>query len=353
MRSVTFFYEKCLLMFYLIFVLVIFLFSSAQCYSQEKISTSELKERFMKEAPLKWDEYLRLFPKIEGTSVEIIRSSLKKDVKEIKNSFTCDYPGMVFKSQSKDYSYHYCANERYSFALNHEKESPLLDECLPLDKQAIPDLKDWTFPAMSKTVKRNSSINFITEIVAQGLLLDHKWLPLLLKCQNFKIDEIEEIFKNNEHLVRLKFSNNVKTLNDEAYLMNVRSGELFLLPDYYWLVKSGACSFWSEKVSYNTEWNNSYEYDQFPAPQLLSRQLTTLYSKNQERIQREIKYDFKPVLQEDPSQFTLSYYGLPEPEFEVRRGRFQMVRFIFMTAGAALVVFVLYQIARKKREKQA
>jgi hypothetical protein len=345
MRNRKYFFTtiKCIVVFFLLINFVIL------GYSQE-VNTS-IKEKFLMEAPVKWKEYLNHFTKLKGSYVEKLRRSSAPDKIEItKSNILCDYPDVLFESENDDFSYHYCSNEKYSFSLSFQDGNTIVDECLLLGKKDIPQRDEWEFPANERNVNRNSSVNFIVEIVAKGLLLSHKWLPTLINCPDFVIDEIEELSRDGELLVRIKFSNNPKILNDEAYLMNVRHGEVFLYPNHFWLIKSGNCFFWSDdNDSYTIQWTNDYDFTKFTAPQLISQNLEGTYINDpSKKIYREITYDFQPLQNVESNRFTLSYYGIPEPDFGERRTN--RVRYILIGLGLLLITIGAYRLIRMRNE---
>jgi hypothetical protein len=66
-----------------------------------------------------------------------------------------------------------------------------------------------------------------------------------------------------------------------------------------------------------------------------------------------MKYSFENLRPTDPKdikRFTLSHYGLPEPDFDNSR-RTDRVRYILIGLGAILIVIALWRMIQKRREK--
>jgi hypothetical protein len=52
----------------------------------------------------------------------------------------------------------------------------------------------------------------------------------------------------------------------------------------------------------------------------------------------------------DSSRFTLSHYGLPEPDFDGSR-RVRPLRYVFIIMGLLLISIALWKMYRKRQEK--
>jgi len=307
----------------------------------------------LNEAKQSWNEYLRSFPNLEGKWVETITYSDDRPTAVYENEFICDYPNVYYNSKPNngDYVIHLESNKKYSFSLRDPKENGpmLIDDCALLG--VIPEKSVWSFPANNRSVNRNSSVNLIAEALAQGLLLSHKWLPVLVECPDFVLESFEESIQDGTREVRIKFSNNPKGVDDAAILMNIRQGEVTLLPDHYWLIKEGTCFFWAEEDPYTVNWKNEYDFTSFAVPVLRKRSLESFYVDGRPKLRRDNVYDYQLFENSSRKNFTLSDYGLPEPDFGERR--VNRVRYTLMIVGSLMIVIALWQMYQKRKENKA
>jgi len=301
------------------------------------------------EAKHKWHEYLRSFPSVEGMQTETFSYFDGRVDVVNKRKFFCDYPNVCVYFESSDGdSGHIESNKKYAFSLDNVQESRLatIEECFLLKN--IPPKNIWTFPANRRDVDRNSSVNLIAEVLVQGLILSHKWLPILVEAPDFILEGFDEDIQDGERVVRIKFTNNPKVLNDEAFLMNIRRGEVTLLPDNYWLIKDGECFFWSDRDdSYTNHWRNEYDFESFAVPVLVSRHVESVSENGQHILRREVIYEYKPFENASHKTFTLSDYGFPEPDFGDQR--ISTLRYFLVTIGGLLVAFALWRMYRNRK----
>ena len=298
------------------------------------------------EAKQKWREYLRCFPNVEGAQSDTFTYLDGKADLVYKRKFICAYPKVYLRSESNGGDLgHIEANEKYQFSL----DDPLKDGTATINDLFllgdIPQLDAWTFPENMRNVNRNSSVNLIAEMVAPGLLLSHKWLPVLTESPDFVLESFKENIQDGERVVNIKFTNKPKVQNYEASLMNVRHGEVMLLPDHYWLIKEGTCFFWSDD-SYTTRWKNEYSFEKFAVPVIQERQLETFFESGLPGLRRHIVYEYLPFDNVSQKKFALSDYSLPEPDFGERRvSPFSYALFVI---GVLMIAYALWRLYRNR-----
>ena len=176
----------------------------------------------------------------------------------------------------------------------------------------------------------------------QGLLLyGNTTLPQLTAAASFRLNKIE----SNDDEVTIDYEYEPEDIL-EREVTPVRSGYITLFKDS-WLIKEARfiLEFSGERFPCTINCNYIYIND-----------IRTLKRKVIETTRNDITFtstlDYNNVQYRSipPSRFTLSHYGLPEPDFgESRPNR---IRCILMTLGGILILLAGWQMYQKRRDKR-
>jgi len=313
--------------------------------------TEECEERFYKEAPSKWDDYLRQLQCIEGSMEMTIRrdsvyatSTSSKIMDTYSAKFLWQYPSGLFEWYSDGtMDVMTVGNETYGFRLEPGGEGEWTLKSLDKVGQFPKVFSRKVFLSeMTKKQPLPESIDLIGRYVFPCLQLNKKLLPDLLEQKEFVVTDAEQMVDDDTQLIRIRFVYNPPRNSPLSRRLNIRSGEIYLMPDHFWLIKKSevVCEF-DETWTSVTE--NQYELKgDIP---LLSRSTTVNYLYGPERkfrTSREENYYYVVHDSVDKAKFFLSHYGIPEPDFgEHHTG---WVRYSLMIVGLLMVGFALWRI---------
>ncbi|MDO5576545.1 MAG: hypothetical protein Q4F84_05655 [Fibrobacter sp.] len=176
------------------------------------------------------------------------------------------------------------------------------------------------------------------------------FLPSMFAAPGFHLKDAVSVEEDGMKLMKISYSyepvipkkNNI-----------VRGGELFLMEEHDWMIKKGwfECEESGSKTRPVVSIQNKYDFlSDSSFPRLLSSKKTVTGGTEDKSTNTSI-YSWQKNEETDKNVFTLSHYGLPEPDFEIRRGRFSALRYGLMAIGFALVLYAGYRICTGKRKK--
>ena len=309
-----------------------------------------------------WEEYGELLAHSEGSQMTAIKwynENGSVSETERKSSETIsDYPLVVSLFINKDGRKVVSGiNNIYTFRLQAESET--LWAVLNIDqKRATCGRFSWSYHDWSQPepASRQTPDFFIIDTFGTSLSVAGPPLPSLIKSPEFTIVDIKEGVNEDIKTTIVSF---VYSPANPSPAVQVRKGTITLLPDSYWLVQSMELFLASpdENSTLSTPVRLEIEckYDSNNSIPLLKKH--TLMSYTNERLvwSSERQYDIK--LNEHAfypsSRFTLTHYGLPEPDFVGKHNRFQVVRYLLMGTGLILVGYAVYRMTQKRRETAA
>ncbi len=312
-------------------------------------------EKLQDDVLVAWSKYL-----CEMTGKELVCVEKTFDGEQLTNSspittsLTSVFPN--FRSESvrnNGVQNSWCVNSKYTFTLSKKSEGEvwIVKKVEPIARPTV--IKNQTFPLLKSIEKSDQNLfSWGLSQMAVGLKMNLPlWLPSYFKSPIFNIDSVEEVFEDNERLVHVKF-----TYEPEEYSPGelMRSGEVYLMPDHYWLIKKAQyISLEPDKVTrVPCELNIDYgelTLDSLPLPKK-SVLILKKYGKGGQDYRMEWTYSWKQNINVADKEFTLSHYGLPEPDFGERRtNRF---RFILIAAGLILISIALWQMYQKRKEQK-
>ena len=320
-------------------------------------------EEIKKAAVESWTRYAKFISRCEAKRTEhSIEYDENGSVTEDETYFSeaiCKYPfyvniggGVGGESVSG-----YGVNKSYTFWIDREKEGePWEDTAFPVENHK--KIYDWRYldswyKADDIQVDRRD-MNILKRLAPQ---LDAAMMPLpvLFADSNFKITEAEEITEGETRKIVLSFE------YDPGFFSGFSSahkGTITLLPDHDWMVDSMELFLVKvpeepdddATVEYEFRVLYRFEYDyQYPMP-VVAKSLKEQYNIATGQMARKqtAEYDIKPIgrFKYTARRFTLSYYGLSEPDFATR----PWLRYLFIAVGACFILAVLRRIRKGRKE---
>jgi hypothetical protein len=296
-----------------------------------------------------WSNYLRQSNTIEiECSTKTINNSHVEysDAAKLVYQQPCSIREIYLSDGSKSVS---GCNEKYSFSLKKNKDADdwVINNLAPnaLSRQQL-----LAFPDFTDSSQIDSTNAFIVPALARGLMVTFvDFLPIIAQKPHFNIDSVEKIVEDDQELIHLTY-----TYKSPDAMRNqlVKGGEVWLMPNSYWLIKK-AKSFGIEpgkKERPVLTIINEYDKNSDNIP-IIKKHTFTLNSAEYNNVVTEMEFSFVPSASKIPfSRFTLSHYGLPEPDFDNSR-RTNYVRYILMGLGGIMIIVALWRMIQKRREK--
>ena len=323
-------------------------------FSFKPLFADDIKFKIQKEITAAWADYLHSLKEIQlqsfrrdtenGVLVEEEPEQITTHVFPCKHSETVNKNGdtLVFVT-----------NSSYTFTLtkNAKTNGWVIQniESLPLPGP----IESLTFPRLKSTQEvPNDVFSVNVSHLAVALKMNFfLWLPSYFGSNDFQVLETEELIENGLKLVRMKFSYEPAEFTPNELL---RSGEVFLLPEHSWVIKRARFfSIEPDKITrvlcdLNIEYGANL--DKYPLPLSSSIKINNP-QHGYNNLKMEWNYQWtKNVPNKEPLRFTLSYYGLPEPDFNGNH-RFRGIRYLLMGVGVIMVAFAVYRMVSKKREQ--
>jgi len=235
-----------------------------------------------------------------------------------------------------------CINKDYFFSLTENNGSYIVDA---VEKIEMP-IKEKDFDALSPPFSKEYGttkeymIRHFALAICSGYKISHRWVFLLFGNPSFSIDSYEDTTNTEgERIVKVSFSCNP---TDDC---NIRGGHIELLPERYWQIQSGKVVFWDGETDYTMDWTINFSNSSEMIPYDLS------FTNKRLDMNCSTNSNIKCVSLNSPienSRFTLSYYGLPEPDFGEKR--VNRLRHIIMITGLGLISLGIWRIYRRKQE---
>ncbi|MDO5577102.1 MAG: hypothetical protein Q4F84_08480 [Fibrobacter sp.] len=325
---------------YMVLVLIFCMINGAAAYESE-VLPDNLYEI--------WQDYCERIRSYSG-SIHIVNSWDTGKEDQIVETKILGLPGFAVQEEKLEGSNTvFGVNNKYYFYLRGNKEKWILENVAlrPKTKSGYFDLFD---PQNTEEFDSYPDV-LLMKGIGSGLDLRGIWLPVLLKRPGCKIMKYERLKYKSVNAVRLHFEYN--DMNTETGITSV-SGEIDLLPDHFWLIKQAKLDQTQKSVKDRWTLYLDMEYDfSGEIPLMVSRnvQCCDYHLPVKKRFSSVKKVSIsKTETAITPNRFTLSHYGLPEPDFEIRRGRFSALRYGLMAIGFALILYAGYRICTGKRK---
>jgi hypothetical protein len=318
----------------------------------------------------KWLEYLHSLGNVEG----IIHYQYKANGKvnyDFTNEFVCSYPLLI--DNRGDYNNYNSAEvfgKDYQFSLTKPKDTKqwIINTILyePADKK----LENWSFPVYLAEPPSyiNDRVGYnIFNTLGVGLFgIDSGAnLPFMISKKEFSIKEFHKTVKNgiDGYILNFEFSipdfpEAVKKRADYSNHLEWKNfslnGKLFLTTDYF-LISEG--EFHLEYLSFTQNANVSILYDietyKTPLPKNYSIKIESNDYQNKKNnkniLENLLSFDLRETNPKNTERFTLSHYGLPEPDFGERRTN--RVRYIIIGIGILMMAISAWRMIQKRRER--
>jgi hypothetical protein len=296
-----------------------------------------------------WRVYLKNIPSYESVCHKRILGQVKEDIRfESVYRFKYGiYPNFSFEQKQEGLLKNITStNKRYSFRLHKENDEDWvvaeLDNNDVFDYNDISNLIDNTKGA--DFVVKNSSL---LGSLAPSLILFRTWLPDVFLSQDFQIEAINNIIDDGDEILEVVYKYEPST---EHGYRNIRSGTLYLFKNHYYLIKKANFDYFDTSFTPRDRANlvNEFSFENHLFPILRKQTIKAPKGIDGAWILtleiNEIIFNTFPQ-----SEFTLSHYALPEPDFGERRTN--RIRYIIIGIGILMMAIGAYRIIQRRRER--
>jgi hypothetical protein len=295
--------QKSLFMF---FFLIGALLSDAVCSRAVAQIDSDLKDRFLREAPQQWEIYLNFAKQLQLT-VNTTRYTLTNGVRSPVQHLRAEYKQAPNAALSMHQilgtdaaSEAECANSAYSFVVKRADENR---------GWVLIDLK--TFDISEAPHKRQEEV---LRDVCNYFTVWNLWLPTLIRDPDFKIKAIRPIRYEGAECVLIDFEY-PKAQKDYPVKGGVliKGGQMVLDPERNWILRDYTVHPGNpNEVSYNRSFNIRDGNWRHPIVIGINTHITIKEDKTTEVFSKsECQVEEQSNMPEN--EFTLSAFGLPEP----------------------------------------
>lgn len=328
---------------FLVLTLAVGLFVSCNFLRGEEETIESVKSK----APIAWARYLEALTNIECAYYS---ESISGDGTETSNttkiSHTPPYHLAITLSDGIETAA-YGNNACYSFRLTSKNGKTWgTDSVEQLSSQNEAPLH---FPKLGErqdgTVLQER-ISWDSSHLAAALKLNFfVWFPSYFNEEGFEILGVENLYEDDLHLVKVRFQYEPKEFDPNIPL---RGGEVVLLPDYLWVVKRAVFETVEPADQSQIPCQTEIDYDLSPGRLALPRAVTV--KVDHYNLTTKWFYTWKEGCRLNKKMFTLSRFGLSEPDFgEARVGRH---RLLLSLLGGLAILLALYQIYKKRRQER-
>lgn len=181
---------------------------------------------------------------------------------------------------------------------------------------------------------------FVVQDLATAIQVGAILLPSLFKLDELSIEQIEEYTRDGEQIVSVRYHFEPDKLPPKVF---ARSGTIDLLPHHHWVIdradyivgtKEGITSRALVSI------HNKYDFASFKVPVLTSKKVDCYNTTPDKtwRYSRSLVYRFQETKDQTPQRFTLSDFGLPEPDFSTEP---KNLRLWLVLGGVLLLLFAI------------
>ncbi|GHT45341.1 hypothetical protein FACS189454_04660 [Planctomycetales bacterium] len=258
------------------------------------------------------------------------------------------YPNLLYKMTKKndavDSSPSYVViNKDYEFVLKEPSEGNY--NVKSVDKMhKIPEAGNINFPVLWDSPSPSVEILIARNLVRGLCLSPTDWFPTLFEQPEFQLISAKEVVEGTERLVCVNYQYDPPQRKNQL----ARSGEVYLLPDHYWLIKKASVKLSEFNGKHlNTQITCEYDFESDTLPRLMSHKILTV--EYDQIVQRNFT-NYETVTTVRPEDFTLSHYDIPEPDFDGSQ-RIRPIRYILIGLGGLLIVLAFWMMYRKHQKK--
>ena len=307
--------------------------------------TSKLtKENILEAVKDSWDLYLK---KTVTAPIEVSYNHITIDgsgMSSIDICFLGEYPNFVTESTTKNGKTDIIGgNTKYRFTLFKDIDNKYtLSSITPITELLQ---ESCHYPDLTTQNIIMTDYYFANSLVKSLMVTHVDFFPSYVRTHGFKINNFREIKEKEIEGIEIDFSYHPS--NNDQLQMN---GTVLLLPDYYWLIKRAKINFPDETNVTQKPWieiENEFDIDSTNFP-YLKRRTTVSFESNITQRNETIFKNFSIINGFPTTRFTLSHYGLPEPDFGERRTN--RIRYIIMAVGLLLIGIGAWRLIQKRRE---
>ena len=327
------------------------------------VSSQELYDSFKANAEKTWKNRMKQLDCCSFTATSLYQLKAHKigsndssdynpdDYSFVHGEIACDFPrliGHTVGNEGKADEFHtdWGYKENYTFILNKKTLSDewSIERLEPVVKRAKHnDL--WKFMTSKAFLPRGNPESFFemyaSAVLGEFLLPQGVPIMSLMTSPMCVVDKYEKIENGN---LRIHFTIDDSVVKDlsEPLPFSFRSGRIDLTPNDWRVV---TVSVFSPDGTYEESIQNEYKADG-ETPFLSSSKHksigATIYSEDSFTCEQSQETT-------DPTRYTLSYYGLPEPEFVSETNR---IRLVLIALGALMIGFAVWRFSRRRSAEQ-
>ena len=321
-------------------------------------------EEIKKAALESWTRYAKFISRCEAKhtehSIDYDENGSATEDETYFSEAICKYPfyvnigGGVGEESVSGYG----VNKSYTFRIDREKESEPWEGIAADPVENHKKIYDWRY--LDSWYKKEDiqvdrrDLNILKRIAPQ---MDAAMMPLpvLFADSEFKITESEEITEGETRKIVLSFEYDP---GFPSLFSSAHKGTITLLPDHDWMVDSMELFLVKvpeepdddAPVEYEFRFLYRFEYDyQYRMP-VVAKSLKEQYNIATGQMTRKqtAEYDIKPIgrFKYSARRFTLSYYGLPEPDFVSRL----WLKYLFIAVGAVIILAALWRKLKERKD---
>lgn len=334
------------------------------CFSQ--VTSGTLASDYVVKFRRQWQSYLHALGSIEGTE-RIIESRPNGTSRDFMISVIYLYPKLVdsrgLPGEQMEPIKVTATNEKYRFEINRgTSDDPWeIRYITGLDDSTVVKPTDWKFPeqfADPPSHLENPIGYTIFNTLGVGLFTEDSTtsLPYLVSQPGFHITEFSVDQLSNDITMSFiykmdDFPESTKNLTDfpnhPEWKKFKLEGTVILTTDYF-LISHGIFhrEFLDGELDIELQCFYDMETYRVPLPKTFSHKLST--KEKGVTVEEERIFDLKETNPKDNSRFTLSAYGLPEPDFGGHRP--SRLRYIIFGIGLLMLVIGAWRMIHKRRE---
>ena len=309
-----------------------------------------LRQRFLEEAPARWNDYCRLATQLEG-SVRFRQVDREKNgevLHEAQYLFAIDATRAV--RQGKEGSRRATAqgtNSTYEFSLRDKDDGQWLLGDISWHPSGRSISQDVPGLAGTGPLGKRDALGLSVGDACRGMLIWATWFPNVVASHDFQIVAVGVLADGDASLVKVEF-----TYEPAATDPNnpVRSGEVILDPNRYWLIRRAKVDgTWVGNPQRGTiTVVNEYVDGRLSFP-VITRQVMHVSARETDNSVVEHDWiwelDLRKATHNDDKRFTLSAFGISEP---VKPGR-SRARIVFAVLNILAIIGLIVVIALSRR----
>jgi len=274
---------------------------------------ADLKQRFLREAPLKWEAYREYAMRLQGVKTVTTYDSTQTSgrfrerlVSQAKHrgpwSLSIFEESGDSLAQGVPAGLARVVNSRYGFVLTRKQ---------PADPWVLTELD--TNISDNRSIEPSERKEAVLYTFCLHLVVERRLISDMIKDPEFKLGSLTTVLRDSREFVRVEFSHRPPRSRDEAPNL---TGWLLLDPGSYWVIKEGEFEAQYPASTGTITLVNQYVDNNQGIPIPIQRVGYARYSGfGGMRVETSVsKCAFYEDANLPESEFTLSAFGLPEPD---------------------------------------